>query len=319
MKKIAIIIFLTALYGFVYGQNDNYSTLNKFNHMYYNPGYAGDGNEIEAKVLNRNQWMGFEGQPNTFNFNIDMPFTLLGHRHGVALVIAQDQIAFFSNTSLNISYAYRKTLMQGELGIGAGLNMINNSLDDNWLTPDDGATVDDDFIPMNASNEPLAFDLNLGVFYRTDNLYLSISGKNLFSSRLKYVSESQTQDSDPFYTYGAQFFINTGYDYQLSNPLFAIQPSLFVASDFASTQWSLAGLLTYNQRFFGGLAYKQTDAISVIGGVDLPSGINVAVSYDITTSRIINNSTGSFEFMLGYSFSLDIDKDNRKYKSVRFL
>ena len=56
-----------------------------------------------------------------------------------------------------------------------------------------------------------------------------------------------------------------------------------------------------------------------LAGVDLPSGIEVAVSYDIGTSRMQNVSDGSFEFMLGYSFSLDIDKDNRKYKSVRFL
>lgn len=315
MKKILAIIIFASVFSISYAQNDNYSTLNKFNHMYYNPGYAGDGNEIEAKIVNRNQWMNFNGQPNTLNFNVDMPFHLFGQKHGVALVFFTDNVGYFVNQSVNISYAYRKTLMQGELGIGAGLNLINSKLEvDQWVSSDGNASSDPS-IPDPSSNQPLGFDLNLGVYYKTDNLYLSISGKNLSNTQLDFTTEIKTAP----YIYGRQFFINTGYDYQLANPLFSVQPSLFIASDFASTQWSITGLLTYNQRFFGGVAYKQTDAVSVIGGVDLPSGINVAVSYDVTTSRIINHSTGSFEFMLGYSFSLDIDKDNRKFKSVRFL
>ena len=85
------------------------------------------------------------------------------------------------------------------------------------------------------------------------------------------------------------------------------------------SNFSLSGILTYNEKFYGGVAYKPIDAISFLAGVSLPSGIEVAVSYDLTTSSIINYSHGSFEFMVGYSFSLDKDKDNRKYKSVRFL
>ncbi|MBI9066619.1 MAG: PorP/SprF family type IX secretion system membrane protein [Salinivirgaceae bacterium] len=320
MNRLLVTIFLSVVFCGLFAQNDNYSSLNMFNHMYYNPGYAGDGNEIEAKGLNRNQWMGMPGTPNAFTFSIDMPFKLFGQHHGAGISIITDQIGYFSNTGLNISYAYRKSFMQGDLGIGAGLNMINQSLDGTFITSSGGDGSSDAAIPAGASNKPLALDLNLGLFYKSDNLFLSISGRNLFSSNLKYINAEGTEATgDAVFSYGTQFFISTGYDYQLANPLFSLQPGIFIASDFASTQWSASGILTYNKRFFGGLAYKPTDAISILAGVDLPSGIEVAVAYDFTTSRIINASKGSFEFMVGYSFSLDIDKDNRKYKSVRFL
>lgn len=302
-----------------FGQNGNFSSLPMFNQMYYNPGYAGDGNEIEARVLVREQWMNFPGAPRTQTFNIDAPFKLFSQSHGVGLSIVNDGLGNFSNTELNISYAYRKSLIQGELGIGIGLNMVSHSFETGWHTSDGGDGGSDEVIPSNASQQPLLFDANLGLYYKADNLYLSISGRNLFDTRVEYLQSESGTSVDKQLLFGKQMYFSTGYDYQLSNPMFSIQPGAFVATDFTSTQVSISGLVTYNKRFFGGLSYKPTDAVIIIAGITLPSGIHATVSYDVITSRILKSSSGSFEFMAGYSFSLDIDKDNRKYKSVRFL
>jgi type IX secretion system PorP/SprF family membrane protein len=307
----------------VFGQTANYSSLYMFNQMYYNPGYAGDGNDIEAKVLVRNQWMGFPGAPNTQTFNIDAPFKLFHLQHGAGISIINDKYGFNSNVGINISYAYRRSLIQGDLGIGVGLNMVNHALNADteggtWIKGDSGT---DPSIPELGATVPLIFDMNLGLFYKADNLYMSISTMNALSSQIKYLQSEGVDNlsSTDGSFIGRQVFFSTGYDYQLANPLFAIQPGVFIATDFASTQWSLSATVTYNKRFFGGLTYKRTDAATIFAGIDLPSGINLAVSYDVTTSRIIRSSSGSFEFMAGYSFSLDLDKDNRKFKSVRFL
>jgi type IX secretion system PorP/SprF family membrane protein len=288
-----------------------------FNQMYYNPGYAGDGNDIEARMLVRNQWMGMPGAPNTTTFSVDAPFKLLGQRHGVGLSFVQDVIGNFSNIDINISYAYRKSLMQGELGIGLGLVMVSQSFnDDTWLAPDGTAGSSDNLIPATTDQPSLMFDGNVGLFYTADNLYMSISSRNILNTKVKYSNESENTTQELM---GRQIYFSTGYDYQLPNAMYSVQPGVFVATDLASTQVNISGIVTYNKRFFGGLAYKPTDAVIFMAGIDLPSGIHAAVSYDVTTSRIIKYSSGSFEFMAGYSFSLDIDKDNRKYKSVRFL
>ncbi len=316
-KKLVVYILFMLMLGNLCGQNANFSSLPMFNLMYYNPGYAGDGNEIEAKGLMREQWMGFPGQPRTFTFSIDAPFKLLNQQHGAGLTILNDVIGNFSNTYLNLSYAYRRSLAQGDLGIGASLNMLSHKFEADWRAT--GDVNGDVSIPQNKDDQPFALDVNLGVFYRTDNLYLSVSTMNVLQSRIKYTKASEGTGSSSESYIGRQFFISTGYNYQLANPMFSVQPSALIASDISSTQFSLSGILTYNQRFFGGLGYKKNDGVILIGGIDLPSGIEVAVSYDVNTSRVIKSSAGSFEFMVGYSFNLDIDKDNRKFKSVRFL
>ena len=116
-------IVLVTLASVASGQTENFSSLSMFNYMYYNPGYAGDGNEIEARALVRSQWMGFEGAPQTQTFSIDAPFKLFGIRNGAGLTIINDEIGNFQNIGLNFSYAYRRQMLQGEVGFGAGLSM----------------------------------------------------------------------------------------------------------------------------------------------------------------------------------------------------
>jgi type IX secretion system PorP/SprF family membrane protein len=206
-------------------------------------------------------------------------------------------------------------MLQGEVGFGAGLSMTNQSFKGQWILPDGGQ--DDPWVPKNTEDKPMFFDMNLGFYYSSENVYLSCSMRNLLQSQIKYTSTTEG-DAKPSYC-ARQLFMGAGYEYQLTNPLFTIKPNLFIATDFATTSFSLSGIVTYNEKFYGGVAYKPIDAVVFLAGISLPSGIEVAVSYDLTTSSIIKYSHGSFEFMVGYSFSLDKDKDNRKYKSVRFL
>jgi len=295
------------------GQTENFSSLNMFNYMYYNPGYAGDGNEIEARGLFRTQWMGFDGAPQTETFSIDAPFKLFGIKNGVGFTFINDKIGNFKNIGLNFSYAYRRVMLQGEVGFGAGLAITNQSLSGEWVLPDGG--TNDPWIPQNTEDKPTFFDMNLGFYYSSDNVYLSCSMRNMLQSEIKYKSSASTTS-----TYNArQLFVGAGYEYQLANPLFTLKPNLFMATDFASTTFALSGIVKYNEKFYGGVSYKPIDAITFLAGMSLPSGIEIALSYDITTSSIIKYSSGSFEVMLGYSFNFGRDKDNNKYRSVRFL
>jgi type IX secretion system PorP/SprF family membrane protein len=207
-------------------------------------------------------------------------------------------------------------MLQGEVGFGAGLSMTNQSFKGQWIFPD--GSQDDPWVPKNTEDKPMFFDMNLGFYYSSENVYLSCSMRNLLQSQIKYTSTEAGGNVKSSYN-ARQLFVGAGYEYQLANPLFAFKPNLFIATDFASTSFSLTGIFTYNEKIFGGVAYKPIDAIVFLAGLSLPSGIEVAVSYDLTTSSIIKYSSGSLEVMLGYSFSLSRDKDNRKYKSVRFL
>ncbi len=52
-----------------------------FNTQAINPAYAGSKDGLSAALISRNQWVGFEGAPNTTSFSAHAP--LLGKRVGI--------------------------------------------------------------------------------------------------------------------------------------------------------------------------------------------------------------------------------------------
>jgi hypothetical protein len=88
--------------------------------------------------------------------------------------------------------------------------------------------------------------------------------------------------------------------------------------DGAVFQLSASALLTYNNKFYGGLGYRIQDAVSVLAGV-LIKGLRVGVAYDISTSSMSRYNNGSIEIVLNYCFKIDMDKYKRTYRNTRFL
>jgi type IX secretion system PorP/SprF family membrane protein len=265
---------------------------------------------IAVNSLVRNQWMGFEGAPKNQNFNVHMPFKLFDAKHGAGITLMNDEAGFENNISVGLNYAFQKELADGKLGVGFGAGFFNQSLSNSdWQTRDDV-----DLLLPNGDDEPIVFDLSLGAYYKTEKLFFGLSVNHLTAPEVKY---KDLENGYPYYQRAA--FLTFGYRYQLTNPLFEIEPSMMVYTTGSSTQVMIDGLLYFKSRFWGGLGYRVIDAVSILAGAEVLDGLNVGVAYDIPTSQIVTTSAGSFEFTVQYIFKLDIEKDNRIYKSVRFL
>lgn len=310
MRIKFIIIFLT-IATWSMAQSIPHSTLFKYNHMMVNPGYAGMNDGITVNTVVRNQWMGWEGAPNTQNFNAHMPFNLFGAQHGVGLTLMNDEAGFENNIAIGLNYAFRRDIAEGTLGIGAGFGFYNQTLTATW-DPIDG--TGDNLIPAD-EDEALFFDLNFGAFYKTDKLFFGLSVNHLTAPEIKYKNAETT--TYPYYQRAA--FLTAGYRYQLSNPLFELEPNIMVYTSGSSTQAAFNAILHYKSRFWGGVGYRVIDAASVMAGAEVIEGLNVGLAYDIPTSQVINATAGSFEFTVQYIFKVDLEKDDRIYRSVRFL
>ena len=260
-------------------------------------------------AFNRQQWKGFEGAPTTSLFNVNSPLKLFGMSSGIGLSIMNDKAGFEKDLGIGLSYAYRADVGSGKMGIGLSFGMHNKSLDASEWKPPENST--DDLIPTGGEST-FALDIGLGLFYKTDNLYLGISTIHLNEPNIEY-----TTTSVPYFK--RHYYISAGYNIQLSNPLFEIQPSIFIKSDGTISQVSFNTNVLYNKRLWGGVSYRVGDAIIGIIGLELFNGIKIGYSYDFITSDIGSYSQGSHEFMVGYCFSINVDKTPQKYKSVRFL
>jgi len=313
--KILILLFLAGLVGVnAFTQQDPQFSHNMFNHLAVNPGYAGSQGMLSVGMINRQQWMGFAGNPKTTLFSVHTPVKPFGIPSGVGLTFMDDRLGFEKNMSIALDYAYRLELGKGKLGIGLNLGLLSKAINGKWVIPDSDNHIpasQDPSIP-DAAVTSMTFDMGLGVFYNTDKFYAGFSSTHLLEPTVDF-------GSGTFIHMQRHYYATAGYLFKLSNPIFELQPSIFAKSDGASFQVDVNMLLLYNKRFWGGVSYRLGDAVVVMAGTELPNGLRVGISYDFTTSAIGAYSNGTVEFMLGYNLEVGTDKFSQRYKSVRFL
>jgi len=313
MRRLLSLVVLTIQISIALAQQDPQFSLNMFNHLSTNPGYAGSNDALCITNIDRIQWIGFNGAPSTFLLNGDASLTKLNSGVGVSMV--SDNIDSFNNFQFLANYAYRIPVGKGKLGLGLGVGLLNTSIHGDWITNQtlDNPNTDpynDQSIPHDANH--ISIDMSFGLFYRTNSFYLGLSSTHLNQPKNDISPDVLPQIMRNYYFTG-------GYFYQLPNPLFEIRPSLFIKSDSKVFQYDINAQLLYNKRVWGGLTYRIGDAIVVMCGFTLPNNFKMAVAYDLTTSVLNKYSNGSFELMAGWCFGVSKGKSKSSYKSVRFL
>jgi type IX secretion system PorP/SprF family membrane protein len=285
--------------------------------MYSNPAYAGMRRGICINGLMRQQWAGFSDtergddlSPQTFLISVDSPIKVL--HGGVGGSIVQDvQGSLMKDINLQFSYSFHADLSIGTLGIGVGVNLTNKSLDGSKFDP-----VDTDPILLTSEQGDLRADANFGLFLMNpDRYYFGIAVSNLLETTYKKLDPL---GNDAGMKNDRTFVVNAAYNFVLNNPLFEIEPSAMVISDLTSTQYNLSAIVTYNDRFWGGLngRFGNFESIGIIVGVSFKD-FRIGYSYDINLMGL--SIPGSHEISLGYCFKLKGDHSKTSYKNTRYL
>jgi type IX secretion system PorP/SprF family membrane protein len=314
MKKlITFYLFFVIIIQQALPQQDPVSSQYMFNTMTYNPGVAGISGMICATAIARQQWVGFNGAPTTMSFNVNAPVSLFSLKSGVGLIVQSDNIGFDKDINLSGVYSYLLDVGTGKLGIGLNLGMLNKTLSPEWQIPsgdEHTPASGDPLIPENKESF-VAFDAGLGLYYQSDKYYAAFSVTHLNQPKIKY-TKGLTYVSRHYY-------LTAGYTLQLPNPSLELLPSIFALSDGKTTQFTISSLLRYNKKVWGGVSYRDGDALIGTVGIELANGIRLGYSYDFTISDVRKSSSGSHEFMVNYCFDLSLGKSPMKYKSIRFL
>jgi type IX secretion system PorP/SprF family membrane protein len=321
MKKIIWMIGAFAFCTSAFTQQERQVSHYMYDQISINPGSAGSSDMVSTHVILRQQWVGIEGAPSDYVLNLSAPFKLFKANHGAGLSIWSDKIGFNEDIDMSLSYAYQLPVGNGRLGIGLSGSFVNRKLDPQWSVPNSQPFVppeNDGAIPNGKQNE-FTFDLGLGLFYSTDELYVGISSTHLLNDRFVYETESTTSVADEKML--RQFYLTAGYNLQFSNPLFELIPSVLLQSESEAwiTKIDLNTTFMYNKKFWAGVTYRLGSAVVGMIGVDILNGVKIGYSYDFDTSALSNFSKGSHEVMVGYSFTVGIDRISQKYRSIRFL
>lgn len=311
MKKIltlvAVIFLVTtaASQNEVYGQQIHQLTHYMLNPFAFNPAVAGNSDQFISKVGFRKQWTGLEGSPTTGLLSVHGNFSE-AKSIGVGAVLFFDNTGPTSRTGMQLAYAYHLPIVEDETYLGIGLsgnfmqyriNFADLILDSN-LDPQLGGDAQGKF----------GADANFGLFLHNPSYWAGLSINQLFASKFTFGGvDENVQDARHFYLTG-------GYNFELTDR-FDIEPSLLMkAVKGTAPQFDLNAKIYYKAdsdnydggdltRYWLGLSFRTEDALALMLGLNLSSGINFAYSYDITTSNLNKVSGGAHEISLGYNFS----------------
>ncbi|WP_040254224.1 PorP/SprF family type IX secretion system membrane protein [Psychroserpens mesophilus] len=300
MKKLYIIVvFLIATQ--MYGQQDPQYTQYMYNMNVINPAYAGSRENLSFGLLYRTQWTGIDGAPETGTFFGHLP---VGEKVGIGLSVIADQIGPVKETNAYADFSYTLKL-GGEHRLAFGVK-AGATFHDIGLGSIDLIDPTDPFFQNINSTTP---NIGAGVFYYTNNYYISFSVPNMLNS------VHLDANGNKLGTEATHYFLTGGYVFQLS-PNTKLKPSFLVKSSFdAPTSYDVNLNALFFEKFEVGGSYRLDDSFSGLVNFAVTPTVRIGYAYDAVRSDIKNYAPASHEFMLLF----DLNFPKKVSRSPRYF
>jgi type IX secretion system PorP/SprF family membrane protein len=301
------LLFITLLVGMsVRGQQDPLFTQYMFNKLVVNPAYAGSRELLTIDILNRTQWVGIDGAPQTLTFGAHMP--MRNRKVAVGFYGYRDALGPTVNQGLMGTYAYRLIFPEGtfSFGLQAGLKYFN--FDWNMIRVKD---PDYYFYPRDVQR--FYPDVNLGVYYQSSKYFAGLSSKQLLENEYGVITHEDGNNS--FSRLLRHFYLMGGAIFPLDEKI-AFRPSLLAKYvKNAPMQVDLNASMLFNNVFWIGASYRTEKAIAFLTEFRITDKIRLGYSYDIYFNELQPHNYGSHEIRLGF----DVNVYDFRMKTPRYF
>ena len=293
MKKLILLFFTILIAQQISAQQDPQYTQYMYNMNIINPAYAGISEGLSVGALYRSQWVGLDGGPETFTFNIHSP---VGKQLALGLSVISDKIGPVEETNTYVDVSYTIPVgMETRLafGVKGGFTFHDIAIAESQITLVD---LSDPFF-ANAINETTP-NIGAGVyFYKPNKYYISISvpnilnGVHLDANGTKIGSESE------------HLFTAAGYVFDLSEN-FKLKPHALLKYAFdAPVSYDLnANLFMYDLVEFG-VGYRLDDSFSAMINFQVTKDLRIGYAYDAINSGLDIVTDSSHELFINYDFN----------------
>jgi type IX secretion system PorP/SprF family membrane protein len=293
---LCIVCLSKNTFGQLYALSDQHI----FNGLAINPAFAGNEEAFSAIVTYRNQWIGFEGAPQTMTTAIHSP---LGEgKVGIGLLIVNDQIGVSKQTSIMGNYAYRIKMGAARLSFGAGLGLtVLNAYWDQLEVTD----VNDEEL-LNGAFSNTSPNFSAGVYYQSRDFFLGLSLPMLLSYEYSNSNESWVLSND---ISEYNIHLTGGYIVDIAQKLSFYPAGLLKYHAGNALQFDVYAQLIYNNFIWLGAGYRSLNTLIGLLQVKLNGQFRLAYSYDFDMGSVGKYSNGSHEVMLRYVFKVDSKVD----------
>lgn len=324
MKKIILnIAILLALSGGIEAQTIGQFTMWNQNHYIVNPAAAGNLDYFDVAVGYRRQWAGIKEAPKTIyatghtvlnrpktfersalrgsetenlstykkGKNLSKPMV----KHALGGKISSNEFGAFKKTEATLTYALHLPLFKDvslSFGLSGGLN--NYGLNESRINAiQENDPIVNAYLSGENSNK---LNIDAGTYIYSDKFFLGYSANQILQNDLDIADVNITSGLS---SVEIHHFLIGGYNFDLSNNL-RLTPNV-IAKSIKNNPESLDfnATLTYKESIYGGLTFRTTDAISLMGGVQLSNLFRMGYAYDYTMSELKAQSNGSHEIFIG--------------------
>jgi type IX secretion system PorP/SprF family membrane protein len=286
MKKI---IILAALFigNLVNAQQDPQFTQYFDNFLHVNPAYAGSSGMLSANAIHRQQWVGFQGAPQSTTLSLHTP---LNYRSvGLGFTAVNDIIGPINQTMIYADFSY--TLKLGKtarlaLGLKGGINMLNVKTDafQNVQANDPAFT--------NVQNQ-INPNVGFGVYYHDEHFFLGLSSPRIM----------EAASNSPTYREQRHYFGIVGGVFPVSTK-WKLRPSVQVKASMGaplSMDLSLAGI--FNDKLWIGAMNRWNAAAGGFVQYQICRQFRLGLASEFGMTPIRNYNNGTFEVMMSYDFN----------------
>jgi type IX secretion system PorP/SprF family membrane protein len=272
------------------GQQRPIQSLYMFDPLVLNPAFAGTQIQLSATMIYRNQWVNFEGAPETFTQTAHSGFR--NSRVGVGYILTKDQIGIHDDIGFYGVYSYRLPVSRtGSLSFGlqGGFNNLKSNY--NLLTIKNQADGN-----LSGVNNAFIPNVGAGFYYKESNYYIGFSVPYILNN----VVVGQDVISAGRVTQKRYYYVMAGLNYNLSKNVKLFPSTLIRVQDDAPVSFDLNTFVVFYDAVGLGLSYRHNDAIIPMFELQLNDNFHVGYAYDITTSALNQYSNGSHELMVNY-------------------
>lgn len=317
LKISAIIVACSAVVSSSAQQSYQHSQY-QTNPYLVNPAASGIYEYIDITAGYRQQWSGFTNAPTTFFVSghgklgsgsrpLYNPSLRIGSRgpvktpeiatgkmkHVVGGYAFGDEYGAFQNYTFMASYAIHLPVMRGyNLSFGVAAGYALHQFDQNkvqMLDPNDNTYSN--FLGTGPNQGYI--NANAGLWFYSDKLFAGYSSAQLLKTLVSVGSPYTDFDLSMHH------FITAGYRFDLTQEL-SLTPSVLAKfMSPAPLALDFTVLATYDKWIWGGISYRNQDAIIGLFGLNINELFKLGYSYDFTVSKLGPFNNGSHEITLG--------------------
>jgi len=280
MKRILPAVLLCfALCTQLFAQQDVQFSQYMLNPLFYNAGWAGVDGDSHVAAFHRTQWLGYSssfdgdgGAPSSQLISFSTPINFKEKDLGVGFNIINDKLGPLSNLSLELAIAYHKKLRRGQLSIGLKPGIISQAIDFTQFRFNDPSD------PLNTGTKEsqTALDLGFGAYYSTEDYSLGIGVNHLLNPSFDF---GLSQASAEFRNQIERNINLSGmYNYKVAYKL-VFTPSVLVKTDLTNYSFDLSGIVTYDDKVWGGVSYRDSEALILLMGYSFLEDNKMRVGY----------------------------------------